>query len=254
MRYFIQISYKGKHYKGWQKQKNTDGCIQTIIEEAIKKATKSSDAHIVGCGRTDAGVHASMYFAHIDWYNDSLASCINAINYCLPSDIVIHKIIEVDEAVHARYDATQRQYTYHMHFYPDPFLAELSAYYHYTNLDVMAMNAACEYILHQTDFSHFCKTPLRNKHTQCIVEKCTFTMESDLKKAVFHIAANRFLKSMVRVLVHDVLEVGQGKLSIDDFKNIFINGRKNQINKIAHPQGLYLSGIVYNEKVNITEI
>lgn len=254
MRYFIQISYKGNHYKGWQKQKNTAGCIQAIIEQAINKATKSSDAQIVGCGRTDAGVHASMYYAHIDWQDSALPQCLNAINHCLPSDIVIHKIIEVDESAHARYNAIQRQYTYHMHFFLNPFIAELSAYYNYTNLNAAAMQEACLIIKQHDDFSNFCKTPLRNKHTLCTIEECTFTMDEDLKKAVFYIAANRFLKSMVRVLVYDVLEVGQGKLSIDDFKKTFTHGRSQQINKVAHPQGLYLSGIWYNEKVKLSEI
>jgi tRNA pseudouridine38-40 synthase len=251
MRYFIQISYKGNHYKGWQKQKNTDGCIQAILEEAINRATNTSDAHLVGCGRTDSGVHASVYYAHIDWHEDGLPASINAINYSLPSDIVVHRIFEVSDGVHARYDATQRQYTYHMHFYQDPFKAELSAYYDYANLNVDAMKEACHFITHQTDFSNFCKTPLRNKHTMCNVDACEFSMSSDQKSAVFYIAANRFLKSMVRVLVHDVLEVGQGKISNEDFKNTFTNGRSKQINKIAHPQGLYLSGILYNEKVNL---
>ncbi len=249
MRYFIQISYKGNNYKGWQKQKNTEGCIQTLIEMAIAKATGINGMHIVGCGRTDAGVHAKKYYAHIDCQNSNLAAYKDIINYILPVDIVIHDIILVDQAAHARFDAILRTYEYHMHFFLDPFYAELSTYYISRDLDTKSMEEACLIICQNTSFHHFCKTPLKNNHTECRIKECNITFSEDKGKALLRISANRFLKSMVRVLVNDLIEIGSGKLSTTNFEQLFTTQRPRQISKIAHPQGLYLSEIIYKESV-----
>ncbi len=249
MRYFIQISYKGNNYKGWQKQKNTDGCIQDLIEMAITKATGVKGVFIVGCGRTDAGVHASRYFAHIDWIDETLPTYQYAINFNLPNDIVVHKIVEVASFTHARYDAIKRTYEYRMHFYLDPFLDELSAYYSDKELDVNAMEKACSIISTKTDFVNFCKTPLRNKNTNCYVEDCHLTYNEDRSQIKFYITANRFLRSMIRVLVGEILEVGRGRLSLEDLEQLFSKPRLKHISRIAHPQGLYLIDVQYESMI-----
>jgi tRNA pseudouridine38-40 synthase len=249
MRYFIQISYKGNKFKGWQRQKNTDGCIQSLIEDAIAKAAGINEIRIVGCGRTDAGVHAKKYYAHIDWPDENLLSYKDIINYILPNDIVVHDIIVVDQSAHARFDAITRTYEYHMHFQLDPFKAELSAYYNVKNLDIVAMDEACSLISQNTNFHQFCKTPLKNKNTLCFIKECTFSMSNDTRSAMLKISANRFLKSMVRVLVHDLLEIGTGKLSVNDLEQMFKDQKTRQIGKIAHPQGLYLCEISYRESI-----
>jgi tRNA pseudouridine38-40 synthase len=245
MRYFLQISYKGNRYKGWQKQKNTTGCIQEILEEAIIKTTKNEHAALVGCGRTDAGVHASLYFAHIDWPDASLPNFLKVINFNLPYDIVIHRIFEVNENLHARFDACERSYEYHMHFFLDPFLHQLSSYYDVENLDEEAMKSACKVIASQVEFLNFCKTPMKNKHTKCYVKSCDIVFNEDKSKAVVYITSNRFLKSMVRILVAELLEVGQSKMTVEDFRKMFEVERQTHISKLAHPQGLFLTDVKY---------
>ncbi len=245
MRYFFQISYKGNKYKGWQKQANTVGCVQEILEKKLEEVFKVK-VSLVGCGRTDAGVHASMYFAHADFDEAIDLAKLSLLSYRLPTDIVVHDIYETN--LHARFDALQRAYEYKIHFKPNPFLYDLSSLYLDIKLDIDKINKACEIIKKQSEFYNFCKSPLRVEATNCKVFDCYF--EFNTTNAIFHIRCNRFLKSMVRILVHDVISIGLGELTIEEFESYFIKENPRKPLKFAPPQGLYLSDIVYKKNVN----
>jgi tRNA pseudouridine38-40 synthase len=199
----------------------------------------------LGCGRTDALVHASQYFFHIDvegtWKFDLLAR----LNKMLPRDIAVFDIIEVKENAHAQFDAVSRTYDYFIHTYKDPFLNELSALYLEKDLDLTKMQQAANLLKKYNDYKALCLTP--DKHTTTI---CNITMAhiySDKKgdKIRFQISSNRFLKAMVRIVIRKLLDVGSNKLSVDEFENILITQKTPVSNKLAFPQGLYLSKVIY---------
>jgi tRNA pseudouridine38-40 synthase len=245
MRYFFLISYKGNKYKGWQKQTNVKGCIQDVLEATLEKVYKIP-FNLVGCGRTDAGVHASSYYAHSDFEGEIDLGKIDIINFALPNDIVVHEIYPT--MLHARFDALQREYVYKMHFQLDPFLDELSSYYNIVDLDYEKVNEACLMIKNQTEFTNFCKSPQKQLGTNCKIFDCHFVFDHQYGK--FTIRANRFLKSMVRILVNDLIRIGRRQLSIKEFEGFFDANNHRTIEKIAHPQGLYLSEIVYKNTVD----
>lgn len=245
MRYFLEICYKGSNYKGWQKQKNTNGCIQQIIEQALASVIKEN-INLIGCGRTDAGVHANQFFAHFDTELQINMDFIPHLNFTLPVDIAALRIVKVEEYRHARFDAKQRSYIYKAHFIKEPFISELSAYYDFDlkALNVNAMKTAANNLCGNFDFYSFCKTPERHESTMCNVSK--FEIELSGNHMEFNITSNRFLKSMVRIIVFELFEIGLGKKTIDEVGELLHKKRKEQITKIAHPQGLYLDKVVYD--------
>jgi tRNA pseudouridine38-40 synthase len=256
LRIFFHLAYKGTKYRGWQKQANTEGCVQEILEAVLEKVCKQKIS-LVGCGRTDAGVHASDYYAHADF--DSAESCekviesIDKINHTLPQDIVIYRIYKSE--LHARFNVVTRRYRYYLHFKRSPFLKDLSSYYPLINLDLGKISQACEIIKSQTHFHNFCKTPDRHESTICKIIECYFEYNEQDSTAILTIKANRFLKSMVRIIVQRILEIGKGEMSLDQLNLLFDINHKMLIHKIAHPQGLFLDEVIYTKwkDVNYTK-
>ncbi|HRD06508.1 MAG: tRNA pseudouridine synthase A [Saprospiraceae bacterium] len=241
MRFFFHISFKGTHYSGWQRQTKGIASIQEELENALHKVT-GSETPVMGCGRTDAGVHASSFFAHFD---ASTCPDIIKLNYTLPADIVIHQVFQVQQDAHARYDALSRTYDYFIHASKNAFQDELSFLYGGKIIFPERVHEACDYILKNQDFKSFCKTPERHKSTVCTIYECYWEFDFDEGRHHFRIKANRFLKSMVRILVHDLLAVGEGRISLETFRQCLEGNRDSQIHQIAYPQGLYLSEIEY---------
>ncbi|WP_421919043.1 tRNA pseudouridine(38-40) synthase TruA [Marinifilum sp.] len=241
-RYFFHIAYKGGNYRGWQKQINACS-VQESIEDVLSKFLKEK-VHCIGCGRTDAGVHASQYYFHIDVSHEISENLLFAINRMLPPDISIFDFSRVDSKNHAQHSALKRTYNYFIHTCKNPYLNDISSLYS-LDLDSKKMQLAAQLLVGEKDFRAFCKTPDRHNHTLCIVSKAQVYRSSDNQFFRFEISANRFLKGMIRIIVNQLLEIGQGKLSIDEFKH--------QLNKqitpcplnLAYPQGLYLSAIHY---------
>jgi tRNA pseudouridine38-40 synthase len=137
-----------------------------------------------------------------------------------------------------------------LHFERSPFLKDLSSYYDIKHLDLDSINQACELLKNQTKFHNFCKTPDRHDSTVCKIFDCTFHYDDHMKKAEFMIKANRFLKSMVRIIVQRLLDMGKGELSIEEFTKLFDDNHKVIVGKIAYPQGLYLDEVVYTKWKN----
>lgn len=234
------MSFKGTRYTGWQRQISGIPSIQEEVEKAVKKAT-GNPVDIIGCGRTDAGVHARQFFAHFD---AEVMPDMDVINYILPNDIVIHDALQVDDKSHARYDAVLRTYEYRIHTRQNPFLQDFS-YYNGKEINTDVIATACDWIKECKDFRSFCKTPDRHNTTICNVSRCEWSFNKESGIHLFTITANRFLKSMIRIMVQELLNLSDGTTNEDAFKSLLDGKRASQIHKIAYPQGLYLSKVNY---------
>lgn len=202
-----------------------------------------------GCGRTDAGVHATQFFAHFDAENtfdtDSLCARLNRF---LPTEIAVQRIIDnIPPDAHARFDATYRAYNYYIHFRKSPFLNNYSYYYPWLPLDLNAMNTAAMWLLEYNDFRMFCKTGSDAKSTLCQIFKAELYHDPALNTLRFHIAANRFLRGMVRLIVGALLCVGKRKISLQEFREVMDKQlpRFLSMNISAPAEGLFLSEVRY---------
>lgn len=244
MRYFFHISFKGTHFSGWQRQRMGVVSVQEVLENALQKVT-GLQISVMGCGRTDSGVHASQFFAHFD---AEMMPDVNKLNFTLPDSIVVHEVIPVSNEAHARYDAISRTYNFLFHTLKNPYNSELSTYLNSPILYPDRMTEACQWIKDTQDFRGFCKTPERHNTTLCDITECHWHFSPE-NSMVFTITANRFLKSMVRILAQDLIDLGNGVFTATEFKSRLAGNRVGQINKIAYPQGLYLSKVVYKSNV-----
>jgi tRNA pseudouridine38-40 synthase len=245
LRYFIELSYKGTHYNGWQIQPNAKS-IQQTIEEAISVLLREK-IKITGAGRTDAGVHARQMFAHFDT-NQSFNSneLTYKLNSFLPQDIAIYNIFPVPQDAHARFDALSRSYEYYIHTKKDPFLNDLSWYYK-TDLNIDKMNEAAKFLFKHKDFKSFSKSKTDVKTYICDIKEAFW--EKNDHQLVFYITADRFLRNMVRAIVGTLVEVGQGKKSIEEFDFIIKQRDRNKAGFSVPAKGLFLTKIEYPSKI-----
>lgn len=241
--YFFHISYKGTNYRGWQRQRNAFG-IQEAIETCLGKVFKQKII-ILGCGRTDAEVNALQYFFHINIDKEVGDEFVETINQNLPKDIVLHDIILNDKNYHAQFDATERTYDYFIHTQKNPFFAEQSAFYPLQDLNLKKIEQAGKVLLNYSDFKAFCKTPDRHDTTICKVKSVNVFKANSSQAYRIQITADRFLKSMMRIIVYNLLEVGMGKIEVLDFENYLKTNTAPEFINLAYPQGLYLSKIKY---------
>ncbi len=249
-RYFIHLAYSGKNYHGWQVQENTANTVQQLIQEKLAVLLQSA-IEITGCGRTDTGVHAEAYYAHFDTPDGKALSDPGQLQYklnkILPDDIAIKGIIPVAPAAHARFDALSRGYEYRIHTEKNPFLNDFSLY-RYGALNLQEMNLAASLLLHVVDFTSFSKLNTQVKTNNCKVTEAVWE-EKEGKTLVFKITADRFLRNMVRAITGTLLEVGSGKLSIEDFRKIIEGRNRGEASASAPAQGLFLTRILYPAKV-----
>ena len=243
MRYFFHIGYKGTAYRGWQKQVNAKS-IQEKLEEVLGNFLKEK-VHCIGCGRTDAGVHASQYFFHIDTSKEISNNLFFPLNRMLPSDLSIYQIVKVEQNYHAQFDATERSYNYFIHTEKNPFLNEISSLYN-TCLDAKKMQEAASILLGKQDCRAVCKTPDRHNHTFCDISKVQIYTAQHHQYIRFEITANRFLKGMIRIIMQKLIEVGIGQITPNDFHKLLLKKEAIPNVQLAYPQGLYLSEIKYD--------
>ena len=249
-RYFIQLAYNGTHYNGWQEQANTPNTIQQVLREKLSMIL-SETIEVVGCGRTDRGVHAKDYFAHFDSEKATLhlpdANCIYKLNKVLPLEIAVKAIYLVNGNASSRFDAEWRTYEYYIHRVKNPFIYNSSLYV-FGDLNVERMNEAAAYLLSVTDFTSFSKV-----NTQTHTNNCRVTLAKWIPlnegEYVFKITANRFLRNMVRAIVGTLLEVGREKLSIEEFKHIVHNRNRSDAGVSVPGHALYLTHIHYPETI-----
>ncbi len=246
-RFFIQLSYNGTAYSGWQIQKNSPNTVQQVVNEMLSRLL-NEPITVTGCGRTDTGVHAREYFAHFDTSREDLIEneghWILKFNHALPKDIAIQRIIKVDEKANARYNAVKRTYEYIITKRKNPFEID-KAYFLYGKLDVEMMNKAAALLFAHSDFSAFAKSNTQNKTNICTLYKAEWVEREDV--IVFTISANRFLRDMVRAIVGTTLEVGRGRMSLERFQEIINSKTRSEAGLSAPACGLYLIKIEYKE-------
>ena len=244
MRYFIHLGFDGSNYSGWQRQKNTRNTIQEVVEQALSLVFKKG-VSVYGCGRTDAGVHASQYVIQINLDEAPIFDLKFRLNKNLPDDIAVFEIIEVNEGQHCRHDAVARTYDYFIHWKKDPVLIHYSSFYEDLILDFDLMREAAALILETRDFKPLCKQPDLYNNTFCQISKCELFVNEEQGRLRFTITSNRFLRGMVRICVFFLLEVGSGKMTLKEFGQI-LNQEKDLKNKLpAYPNGLFLSRVEY---------
>jgi tRNA pseudouridine38-40 synthase len=243
LRYFFHTGFDGHNYRGWQRQANA-GSVQQVVEAVLSEMLKEP-VSIMGCGRTDAQVHASQFFFHLDIKDTWDYDLLFRVNKMLPDDIAIFEIIPMEENQHARFDATQRRYDYFIHTYKDPHLNHVSAWYPEKNLDLDSMKRAVSLLTQYTDFRAFCKSPDSYLHTICKVSSATLFTDAKGERLRFQISADRFLGRMVRLIVGKLLQVGKGELSLDKFESYLVTKTTPMVLDVAYPQGLFLSKVTY---------
>lgn len=244
MRYFAEIAYKGTHFFGWQIQPQ-----QTSVQETLETAFTTilrTPIEIVGCGRTDTGVHASQYFLHFDFSGEFPAHFLSRINKFLPPDIAIFRIFPVAPEAHARFDAYLRAYEYRMHFRKDPFRRESSYFYPYPEKpDLQKMQESAQLLLDFKDFYPFCKTHHDAQTYRCDLQRSEWIAEPGTHSVCYHIAANRFLRGMVRLIVGMCINVGLGKIELTEVQQALEQQVHLVRSNSAPPEGLYLREIRY---------
>lgn len=244
MRYFSELAYNGTNYFGWQRQPNQNS-VQETIEHALTTILRTQ-IEIVGCGRTDTGVHASQYFIHFDFEGEFPKGFLSRINKFLPKDISIKTIFKTHSDAHARYDAFHRSYEYHLDFHKNPFQINTSYYFPFSKqLDFTKMNEAAGILLSFSEFFPFCKTNSDVKTMKCEMKKAVWVLDEKNQKMVFYISANRFLRGMVRLIVGMCLNVGLGKISLKEVREALENQTRLKKNLSVPPQGLFLTEIKY---------
>ncbi len=242
-RYFVTLSYDGTRYHGWQIQPNGVS-VQERLQEALSTLLREPIA-VTGAGRTDAGVHARKMVAHFDWKGDAIdgQQLAYKLNRLLPYDIAVSKVEMVSEDMHARFSATSRMYRYYIHTTKDPFQRAYSCEIHYP-LDFAKMNDAARILMTYEDFGVFCKSGADVKTTLCQVTKAEWVQTSPTTW-YFEIRANRFLRNMVRAVVGTLIEVGRGRLSLDDFKKVIEGKQRSDAGESMPGNALFLEDIVY---------
>lgn len=244
MRYFIECSYRGTNYSGWQIQENAH-TVQAEIESGLSILLNKPIA-ITGSSRTDAGVHAVKQVAHFDIEVDNLnpENLAYRLNKILPFDISIKRIYPVRENYHCRFEAISRKYQYRISALKSPFQNGL--YYEFNrDLNIELMNKASQKLFQYLDFECFSKIKTEVNTFNCtIIEAFWERVENDT--LVFHIKANRFLRGMVRAIVGTLLEVGAGKLSVEDFEQIILSKKREKAGRAVPAEGLFLMEVNYN--------
>lgn len=242
-RYFFHMAFLGTNYHGWQRQSNAKN-IQQVIETALSEILKEP-VSIMGCGRTDTGVHASQFYFHADIVTHWNFDLLFRLNKVLPPDLAVYEIIPMQPNQHARFDATQRQYDFFIHTYKDPFLNPVSTLVENQIWDFDKMKLAIALLTRYDDYRAFCKTPDGYEHTRCKISSANLFVNQNGDRLRFQISADRFLGRMVRLLMSRLLKIGAGNLSVDEFESYFIEKVTPIVWDPAYPQGLFLSKVNY---------
>jgi tRNA pseudouridine38-40 synthase len=216
-RYFVRLSYDGSKYNGWQSQPNQDTVsIQATVNQALTTLHRE-EINLIGCGRTDTGVHAKDYYAHFDVEKKiDITTLRHRANIMLPKDITIHDFVLVDQYAHARFDAISRSYAYHLHTAKNPFIHN-SFYYTYHKPALKTLNECASILKNYSDFTTFAKLHSDVGTMFCKIESCNWEQTNE-HQFVFNISADRFLRGMIRMIVGMCLDVDRKKYTLDHVK------------------------------------
>lgn len=243
-RYFLEVSYNGSNYSGFQKQQNANS-IQAEVEKALMILQKQV-IELTGSSRTDAGVHALQNYFHFDFDGDIHPQFMYKMNAILPCDIVVKHLTLVAGDAHCRFDAVSRAYKYYIYNKKNPFLRDRAYYYPFT-LDIDVLKKAAEMLCEFTDFTTFSKRNTQVRSFICKIEESRWIEEEGL--LVYSVKANRFLRGMVRGLTGTMLQAGRGKISLDDMREIINSGDCSKANFSVPPKGLFLVNVSYPSSI-----
>lgn len=245
----LTLRYDGSRYHGWQRQANAV-TVQQKIEEALSKIAKE-EVTVIGCSRTDAGVHACEYVCNVHFHtsvpDEKMPYALNAL---LPEDIAVVSCKEVPGDFHARFDTVGKEYRYLVHNSPhkDPFLRHYAWHYPYA-LQVDLMQQAALQLVGTYDCSVFeaAGSDLKGSRVRT-VHSCRLTREGE--RLEFTIFANGYLYHMVRIMMGTLLAIGTGKLPPDCIPTLIAGRDRRMAGPTAAPQGLYLSRVFYKEGIS----
>lgn len=245
MRYFLDISYDGTAYHGWQIQNNASS-VQQTLNEALSTILRQ-EICTTGSGRTDTGVHALNQVVHFDVQEETrVDNLCHKLNSLLPKDIAVNELRLVANEASARFSAISRAYLYRIHNQKTPFKYMRSYLYH-KGLDIDAMNKSCELIKSWVDFEAFSKVKTEVNNFNCEIFEAYWEISND--ELHFHVSANRFLRGMIRALVGTMLLIGEGTIDLEAFKVILASRDRKQAGRSVPAHGLYLKDILYPESI-----
>lgn len=241
-RYFIELAYNGRNYHGWQIQPGTP-TVQEVLNRALSTLLRE-EIQVVGAGRTDTGVHASFYVAHFDTCQslEYPEQTVYKLNRILGKDIAVSRIYPVATDKHARFSAVSRTYQYFIDKNKNPFTCEY-AWKVYPLPDIRLMNEACQALFEYRDFTSFSKLHTDVKTNNCIIMDAHW--KDTGKQLVFTIKADRFLRNMVRAIVGTMVEIGQGKLTLADFRRIIESRNRCNAGTSVPGHALFLCHVDY---------
>ncbi len=242
--YFLRIAYDGTDFRGWQRQPGGVVTVQQSIEDLLSRIHQR-EVTVGGCGRTDAGVHATQYYLHLRVPEALPENYHFFVNKQLPAGISLLEIIPVSDRAQARYDATERTYDYFFHAAPDAFLDRFSGCYELRHFAADRVVRALPLLLAYNDFHAFCKTPDRHNTTIVHFTEASLYRNPAGDRYRLRFVANRFLRGMIRLLVNDLLLLGNGALTHEDFREMLVSGQRKPHFRLAHPEGLFLTGVRY---------
>ena len=243
MRYFLELAYNGTRFCGWQIQPNAPS-VQARIESVFSLMLRQP-IEIVGCGRTDRGVHARYYVAHFDFEGNLPDNFLDRANKMVGNDIVLKAIIPVASQAHARFDAHLRSYEYHIRFIKNPFAQETEWHFTmYNKLNFNDMQKATEILRGYKAFAPFCKTHSDAQTMLCDISHAEWVFEENT--AIFHISANRFLRGMVRLIVGACINIGLQQMSLEDLIQALDNQTPLKKSYSVPPTGLFLTDVKYS--------
>lgn len=242
-RYFIHLSFDGSKYHGWQIQVNALS-VQETLNHALSVLLKES-VNVVGCGRTDTGVHARNFYAHINIKQEiqDPAQLVYKLNKFLPEDIAIHAVFSVEDDFHARFSAIARTYQYFLHQVKNPFLKQYSYFYPFP-LDIDKMNEAASLLFKYSDFTSFSKLHTDTKTNICHLYEAKWGKNEN--QLIFTISADRFLRNMVRSIVGTLLDIGRGKTGLNDMIRIIEQKNRSEAGISVPAHALFLHEVKYN--------
>jgi tRNA pseudouridine38-40 synthase len=238
------LEYNGSRYHGWQRQKNGTS-IQAIVEQAFVTMCRHQ-IHVIGAGRTDAGVHAMGQVAHarvdVNIPDENFRLGLNSL---LPDDIVIRRVETVGDDFHARFSATGKVYRYKILNRKEPSALEYPFSWHVPQpLDLEPISQALAFLEGTHDFSSF-KGP-KSKTDTAVRKLSKATVIRDGDFVVFEFEGDGFLRHMVRIIVGTAVEVGLHKLTVEDFQTILESKNRKKSGPTAPPQGLILVRVKYD--------
>ena len=249
MRYFLELSYNGKAYHGWQNQPNAIS-VQEVVEKGLSMILRQS-IEIMGAGRTDAGVHASQMFAHFDTdLSFDERELTLKLNSFLPNDIAVQRVFRVKDDAHARFNALSRTYLYRISLKKDVFNFDASFDFR-SNLDIDKMNEATKILLSYKDFQCFSKSKTDVKTYNCNIMFANWEIVNN--ELQFTIKADRFLRNMVRAIVGTLINIGVGKLGVEDLHTIIKSKNRSEAGFSVPGHALYLTKIEYPDSIKINE-